>query len=229
MKQKSKKTGILGIVLIVVMVLLVIGMDVLCLAYQNMINLFFREEVKTDIAAVEARAQEITADINAEGTVLLKNDGNVLPISEKVNLLGACSYQQLYLGTGSAGGWNWSADTCVNLKDALASEGITVNPDLWQFYIDNYTANDGQTGGVTKATTSWSSLWRNTAIFWKAPNSILTPRFWCLVGPAVKAPMQSWIWQMLLAAMPERAIWSCRMWSWLWWTTPKKTSRMLSS
>ena len=43
MKQKSKKTGILGIVLIVVMVLLVIGMDVLCLAYQYMINLFFRE------------------------------------------------------------------------------------------------------------------------------------------------------------------------------------------
>ena len=149
MKQKSKKTGILGIVLIVVMVLLVIGMDVLCLAYQNMINLFFREEVKTDIDAVEARAQEITTDINAEGTVLLKNDGNVLPISEKVNLLGTCSYQQIYLGTGSAGGWNWSADACVNLKDALASEGITVNPDLWQFYIDNYTANDGQTGGAT--------------------------------------------------------------------------------
>ena len=124
MKQKSKKTGIFGIVLIVVMVLLVIGMDVLCLAYQNMINLFFREEVKTDIDAVEARAQEITTDINAEGTVLLKNDGNVLPISEKVNLLGACSYQQIYLGTGSAGGWNWSADACVNLKDALASEGI---------------------------------------------------------------------------------------------------------
>ena len=152
MKQKSKKTGILGIVLIVVMVLLVIGMDVLCLAYQNMINLFFREEVKTDIDAVEARAQEITTDINAEGTVLLKNDGNVLPISEKVNLLGACSYQQIYLGTGSAGGWNWSADACVNLKDALASEGITVNPDLWQFYIDNYTANDGQTGGATNMT-----------------------------------------------------------------------------
>lgn len=152
MKQKSKKLGVLGIVLIVVMVLLVIGMDVLCVTYQNMINLFFREEVKTDVDAVEAQAQEVTAEINAEGTVLLKNDGNVLPVSGKVNLLGACSYQQLYLGTGSAGGWNWDSDTCVNLKDALASEGITVNPDLWQFYIDNYTANDGQAGGVTNMT-----------------------------------------------------------------------------
>ena len=137
MKQKSNKLGALGIVLIVVMVLLVIGMDVLCVIYQNMINLFFREEVKTDIETVEVQAQEVTAEINAEGTVLLKNDGNVLPITGKVNLLGTCSYQQLYLGTGSAGGWNWNADTCVNLKDALASEGITVNPDLWQFYIDN--------------------------------------------------------------------------------------------
>lgn len=152
MKQKSNKLGALGIVLIVVMVLLVIGMDVLCVIYQNMINLFFREEVKTDIETVEVQAQEVTAEINAEGTVLPKNDGNVLPITGKVNLLGTCSYQQLYLGTGSAGGWNWNADTCVNLKDALASEGITVNPDLWQFYIDNYTANDGQAGGVTNMT-----------------------------------------------------------------------------
>ena len=138
MKQNSKKKGTIGIVIMAVLLVLVIVMDSLCYVYSNMINLFFRETAETDIEAVELSAQQVTTDTNAEGTVLLKNDGDLLPISGNVNLFGACSYQQLYLGTGSAGGWNWDSDSCVNLKDALASEGITVNPDLWQFYIDNF-------------------------------------------------------------------------------------------
>ena len=152
MKQNSKKKGTIGIVIMAVLLVLVIVMDSLCYVYSNMINLFFRETAETDIEAVELSAQQVTTDINAEGTVLLKNDGDLLPISGNVNLFGACSYQQLYLGTGSAGGWNWDSDSCVNLKDALASEGITVNPDLWQFYIDNFTENSGQEGGVTNMT-----------------------------------------------------------------------------
>lgn len=152
MKQNSKKKGTIGIVIMAVLLVLVIVMDSLCYVYSNMINLFFRETAETDIDAVELSAQQVTTDINAEGTVLLKNDGDLLPISGNVNLFGACSYQQLYLGTGSAGGWNWDSDSCVNLKDALASEGITVNPDLWQFYIDNFTENSGQEGGVTNMT-----------------------------------------------------------------------------
>ena len=152
MKPKSKKIGAIGAVIMAVLLVLVIVMDSLCYVYSNMINLFFRETVETDIGAVELSAQQVTTDINAEGTVLLKNDGNLLPISGNVNLFGACSYQQLYLGTGSAGGWNWDSDSCVNLKDALAGQGITVNPDLWQFYIDNFTENSGQEGGVTNMT-----------------------------------------------------------------------------
>lgn len=152
MKQNSKKKGAVGIVIMAVLLVLVIVMDSLCYVYSNMINLFFRETVETDIEAVELSAQQVTTDINAEGTVLLKNDGDLLPISGNVNLFGACSYQQLYLGTGSAGGWNWDSESCVNLKDALAAEGITVNPDLWQFYIDNFTENSGQEGGVTNMT-----------------------------------------------------------------------------
>lgn len=153
-KQKSKKVGIIGIVLSLILVVSIVVVDVLCITYQSMINLYFRKESATevDLNAVEVKAQDVTTEINAEGTVLLKNESGLLPISGQVNLFGASSYQQLYLGTGSAGGWNWDADSCVNLKDALAGEGITVNPDLWQFYIDNYTQNDGQAGGVTNMT-----------------------------------------------------------------------------
>ena len=155
MNKKSKARGILGTVLILVLVCAIVTMNVLCYTYSNMINLYFRSTAETeelDLNEVEARAQAVTTEINAEGTVLLKNDGDLLPITGQVNLFGACSYQQLYLGTGSAGGWNWDSESCLNLKDALAAEGITVNPDLWQFYIDHYTENAGQEGGVANMT-----------------------------------------------------------------------------
>lgn len=152
MKKKSTKVGIAGIIISLVLIVALIVMDVLCYTYSNMINLFLRETVDVDIDKTEEAAQDLTARVNAEGSVLLKNDSELLPISGQVNLFGACSYQELYLGTGSAGAWNWDSDTCVNLKDALESEGITVNPDLWQFYVDNYTQNDGQEGGVTNMT-----------------------------------------------------------------------------
>lgn len=107
MNKKSKARGILGTVLILVLVCAIVTMNVLCYTYSNMINLYFRSTAETeelDLEAVEAEAQAVTTEINAEGTVLLKNDGDLLPITGQVNLFGACSYQQLYLGTGSAGG-----------------------------------------------------------------------------------------------------------------------------
>lgn len=153
--QPSKKKGTLGIVLIVIMIVAMIVVDVLCYTYSGMINLFFREDAVSegvDLSETEKNAQAVVTQINAEGSVLLKNDSDLLPITGNVNLFGVGSYQELYLGTGSAGGWNWDSESCTNLKDALAASGITVNPDLWQFYVDNYTENAGQEGGVTNMT-----------------------------------------------------------------------------
>ena len=156
-KQKSKNKGVFGIILCILLVAAMITINVLCYSFQGMINLYFRDKdtsTTMDINTVESNAKTVTENINAEGTVLLKNEADVLPLSSDVNLFGVTSYQQLYLGTGSAGGWNWDANTCVNLKDALAAEGIHVNPDLWQFYIDNYSENDGQEGGAANMTGS---------------------------------------------------------------------------
>jgi beta-glucosidase len=154
--KKSKTKGVIGSILIVLLVVAIIVMDVMCYTYSNMITLFFNQDRTTsetaDLDAVEEAAQDLTAEVNAEGSVLLKNDGDLLPISGKVNLFGACSYQELYLGTGSAGGWNWDSESCVNLKDALEAQGIEVNSDLWEFYVENYTENAGQSGGVTNMT-----------------------------------------------------------------------------
>ena len=52
-----------------------------------------------------AEGYEVSVDIGAEGSVLLKNDG-ILPLAQgtRVTVLGAMSYNYVEGGTGSAGG-----------------------------------------------------------------------------------------------------------------------------
>ena len=53
-----------------------------------------------------AEGREIDTELLAEGSVLLRNENNALPLAmgEKVTILGAQSYNYLNGGTGSAGG-----------------------------------------------------------------------------------------------------------------------------
>ena len=150
MKAKSKKVGIIGIALIVFLLAVVIVFDVLCAVFSTPISLFFRSDADS-VGAAEATqaANEFTVDQVAGGMVLMKNEGDTLPLpsgTTKVNLFGALSVKQLYLGTGSAGGWNWDSDAFLNLKDALAEEGVSVNEDLWNFY-SNLTGDAGASAG----------------------------------------------------------------------------------
>ena len=75
----------------------------------------------------KALAQEIVE----EGSVLLKNQDNVLPLtSKKVNIFGwgACDNGFLYQGGGSSEG-GYSADK-VSLYDAFRQSGFQINEDL---------------------------------------------------------------------------------------------------
>ena len=75
---------------------------------------------------------DVSKQLVAEGSVLLKNDGS-LPLNEgsKVTILGAGSTQFLYGGSGSG-----AIDTSkvASLKDAFEAEGFSVNPDVWSMY-----------------------------------------------------------------------------------------------
>lgn len=53
-----------------------------------------------------AEGREITAEVESEGAVLLRNENNTLPLAkgQKVTILGAQSYNYINGGTGSAGG-----------------------------------------------------------------------------------------------------------------------------
>ena len=92
-------------------------------------------------AATQRAGAELSEQIAAEGTVLLKNEnisndanqGKILPLQKgaKVTLLGKTSVNFIYGGTGSA-----ALDTrkVVNLKTALENKGIEVNPTVWNAY-----------------------------------------------------------------------------------------------
>lgn len=78
--------------------------------------------------AARANALQVSEDISDEGVVLLKNDENVLPLADdSLNVFSFASFN-LILGGGGSGGSNQSQ--AVPFYDALADQGITVNPDL---------------------------------------------------------------------------------------------------
>ena len=75
--------------------------------------------------------------VQQEGSVLLKNDNNALPLKEgnrKVSLVGVSSVDPAFSGTGSG-----SVDTsdAPSFKKAMENAGFEVNDTLWNFYSDN--------------------------------------------------------------------------------------------
>ena len=81
----------------------------------------------------EAYEAELCAQVEAEGAALLKNQNAALPLAQgaKVSLFGHGSVDLMYGGTGSG-----SVDTskAPNFKQALESQGISVNETLWNLY-----------------------------------------------------------------------------------------------
>lgn len=162
MKAKSKTVGIIGIVIAIVLIAAIIVIDVLCATYSALITLAFRGEAQSpDAQAALTAANEFTVTQEASGLVMMKNENNVLPLAastKKVNLFGALSAKQIYMGTGSAGGFNWSPEDFVNLKTAFGEKGIEVNTDLWDFYSDLTGNASGVAGSVTDMQGSTHSI-----------------------------------------------------------------------
>lgn len=64
------------------------------------------EEGEYTVETCLAEGRAIDAEIESEGSVLLRNENNTLPLAKgsKVTILGAQSYNYVNGGTGSAGG-----------------------------------------------------------------------------------------------------------------------------
>ncbi|NEG90416.1 glycoside hydrolase family 3 N-terminal domain-containing protein [Bifidobacterium aerophilum] len=80
-----------------------------------------------------ARSKDLAVDIEREGIVMLKNDGDTLPLaSKKVNVFGWASTNPIYGGTGS-GSMNDQYET-TSLLQSLHDAGIETNDELTDFY-----------------------------------------------------------------------------------------------
>ena len=98
--------------------------------YQNLLDVYL---TRSDYTASEA-SKKLCEEVADEGTVLLKNEDNALPLAAdetNVALLGQNSVDFVYGGSGSG-----SVDTAnaPTLKSAFEREGYKVNETLWNFY-----------------------------------------------------------------------------------------------
>lgn len=122
-----------------------------------------------DEAIEESHA--VNVELLEEGSVLLKNDDNVLPIpssTKKLNVYGIIS-ANIYLNTSGSGSVN--NDNVTSLKTALEGEGYEINSALWNLLKaqkvegNNPGINEGST--IEDAVSEIRLAQYNSAMTWE--------------------------------------------------------------
>ena len=88
-----------------------------------------------EIADTKVKAEVLAADVEAEGTVLVQNNDNTLPLAadnKKINVFGWASTAWLGGGSGSGGVSGVNTD----LLAALTAYGVAYNIELTDMYKD---------------------------------------------------------------------------------------------
>lgn len=90
-----------------------------------------------------AAAENVVEQLVANGSVLMLNRDNALPLAKgsKVTLFSINSAKFVYGGTGSGGMDTSNAST---LKDALEHDGFEVNQTMWDFYTNGEGSKYGR-------------------------------------------------------------------------------------
>ncbi|MBR0063877.1 MAG: glycoside hydrolase family 3 C-terminal domain-containing protein, partial [Oscillospiraceae bacterium] len=88
--------------------------------------------------------QKVVESIVANGSVLLLNRENALPLASgsKITLMSVNSAKFVYGGTGSGG---MKTDGIDDLRQALEKDGFSVNPTMWAFYTEGAGKDYGRT------------------------------------------------------------------------------------
>ena len=93
---------------------------------------YYKSDYDNTTDLINAR-NDVMTKIQEEGTVLMKNDDQALPLkkSPKVTLFGMTSYAPVYGGTvGSSS----PAKQDLSFKECFEDAGMEVNPTMWSFY-----------------------------------------------------------------------------------------------
>ena len=92
------------------------------------------------VDAVTEKAQDVTLREAQEGTVLLKNENNTLPLKgeSNINVFGRGGYYSTFGGTGSGAG---NDSSCVSMYDGLKQAGFSFMkkkhwlPRIWDLSV----------------------------------------------------------------------------------------------
>lgn len=93
-----------------------------------------------------------------EGSVLLKNDSNALPLSNsetRVTLFGHATAQPLYKNS-SAGSSGYKGEYCIDLYTALSEAGFSINDTLYDAYVNSKTKRGNGSATFGQEATEWS-------------------------------------------------------------------------
>ena len=103
---------------------------------------YFTSDYDTRDEVLDA-ASELNEEIYGEGVVMLKNEGNALPLADGANIsvFGKNSANVL---TGGSGAGSGGGGATVSLTDALNNAGFNLNPTLVNFYRDNSLSGSGR-------------------------------------------------------------------------------------
>lgn len=141
LKGKKKK---IGFTLLSLLGLVVIGANYALNMFVNVVDTYFAPSYADDgkIADAEKVSKDLVTEIQEEGTVLLENKDQTLPLkkSSKINIFGISSVAVTYGGSGSG-----AADESknVNLQQGLENAGFEVNSELTDFYKENLPKKEG--------------------------------------------------------------------------------------
>ncbi|KRM07129.1 beta-glucosidase-related glycosidase [Liquorilactobacillus ghanensis DSM 18630] len=118
---------------IILLVAIVLTLNIVLLEpLSSLINLNYARMGSVSEATLK-QGDNVAQDISEEGTVLLKNTNNYLPLKSQknINVFGWASTNPIYGGTGSGGS---ASANSVNIYQGLKSSGFKTNNSLNKFY-----------------------------------------------------------------------------------------------
>ena len=126
-------------------------------------SIYFKSNYNS-LEEVKAAGEELVREVEGSGLVLLKNDGNALPLTEstpKVSLFGFGSSAFNY--TPSLSGGSVDISGYKTLKQALEGVNCQVNSTLWDYYVSNKNTygRKNSVSGLVKTYTINEIPWEN--------------------------------------------------------------------
>lgn len=143
-KAFATKKGKILTALLALLGVVIIGANYAVSMFVNVIDTYFAPSYADDakIADAEKVSKALATSIQEEGSVLLENKDNTLPLKDtkKLNVFGISSVSITYGGSGSG-----AADESknVNLQAGLEDAGFELNKELTDFYTENLPKKEG--------------------------------------------------------------------------------------